>query len=267
MDIRTALMRAKTLVALEPLVKDATGDVTFWGYRYIHIKGCKGILPVDALAVRVMKLVSAIDFDQNPNECEALTNMIPLITSIYDQKYARWSNPITLFLLVIRDITRDIKATGYNVDFYWDLDFVENGGFDFSEKYRLTQSIVEVCREPIGPVLDEAVDFDGLVSLASNVKEEVSFWGCRYVTVEGYDDTLSIHELAQKVMEVAKETLDYEQDQDYQELVPLIDAIYQNSDRIKAEKNLFTQLLCSIRDAWNSMETYRTQWNHHKNQT
>ena len=98
-QIQTALVNVPSFVELESIVKDAKEDISFFGHRYIYVKGYKGTLSIDALALSVVMLVSkGLDFNHNDDEKQSLAEIIPLVSKIYEQNDARWKNPITLTL-------------------------------------------------------------------------------------------------------------------------------------------------------------------------
>ena len=110
-----------------------------------------------------------------------------------------------------------------------------------------------------------------MLPIVEKAKEDISFFGCRYIYIEKYDGTLPINALASRVMEVAKNTINYSEEEDYQEIVSLVDDVYLHNDERTKEKNPFTRVLCCIRDIWSyyfqgSTDGSRTQWEQHKNE-
>lgn len=271
-QIQTALVKVSSFVELESIVKDAKEDITFFGHRYIYVKGYKGTLSIDALALSVMMLVSKdIDFNKNDNEKQSLTKIIPLVSKIYEQNDARWKNPITLTLRMVRDQWNYVKEGGCDLRFFWNACY-SNKQFDYFEKHRspFPESLLsQVTKEPVQSVLSNISSFTDLLPIVRKAKEDISFFGCRYIYIEEYDGTLPINALASRVMELAKSTINFSQDEDYQEIVPLIDAIYLHNDERK--KNPFTRVLCSIRDIWSyyiqsNAEGSRFQWEQHRDE-
>ena len=256
--IQTAVVHVSSLVELASIVKKVKEDVTFLGHRYIYVKGYEGTLSINALALSIMFLVRKnIDFDQHPKERDALNDMIPLISKIYTGNDARWKNPVTLTLRSIRDVQQCLKKEnlhfwGYDVRFNWKDDYVD--GYDFSAKYYrplCDRFLKQMTREQIQPVLANISSLSDVFPIIKKAKEEISFFGCRYISVEGYDGALPIHALSARVMELAKTTLNTSQkDLLDQEIVPLIDEIYRLNEERTKEKNAFTRILCGIRDIW-----------------
>ena len=79
-QIQTALVKVSSFVELESIVKDAKEDITFFGHRYIYVKGYKGTLSINALALSVMMLASKdIDFNKNDNEKQSLTKIMVVL--------------------------------------------------------------------------------------------------------------------------------------------------------------------------------------------
>ena len=275
-QIQTALVNVSSFVELASIVKDAKEDVSFFGHRFIYIKGYEGTLSINAFAVSVMTLIRQKNIDfQNQDEREAFKVIVPQISKIYEQNDARWKNPITFTLLTIRDKWNfyiKTELTGFDARFYWEDEYCENE-CDFSRQQgRLPRWILsEVTREPIQSVVSNISSFTDLLPIVKKTKEDISFFGCRYIYIEDYDGTLPISALASRVMQLAKTTLNYSQEDSYQEIVPLIDALYLRNDEKEKEKNPFTRILCLIRDVWNhyiknDTDVSRFQWEQHKNE-
>lgn len=271
-QIQTALVNVSSFVELAILVKNAKENVSFFGHRYIYIDGYEGTLSIDALALRVMTLVRQnINFNQDDQDI-LNGQIIPQISKIYQQNDNRWKNPLTFTMRGIRDqwnyLTKN-ELTGKDPRFFWEEDYCEDG-FDFTEHPGPLPRWLrpQVTREQIQPILANIPSFTRLLPIVENARENISFLGCRYIYIEGYEGTLPINGLASRVMELARNTINFTQEENYREIVPLIDELYLQNDRRK--KNPFTQTLCYTRDIWScyikkDAKGSRSQWEQHKN--
>ena len=202
--------------------------------------------------------------------------VIPQISKIYEQNDKRCKNlinPITVIFCSLRDTWNfyiKTELTCYDPRFYWDST-CRPYKFDFSSMPGpLPEWILsQVTREPIQSVISNIFSYTDLLPIIEKVKEDISFFGCRYIYIEDYDGSLPINTLASRVMELAKTALNYSLEDRYQEIVPLIDALYLRNDERERKKNSFTRILCSIRDVWNhyiknDIDASRFQWEQHK---
>lgn len=270
-QLKIALLDVKTFVELASFVKDAEEGVTFWGHRYVYLKEYEDTLPIDSLALRVMSLVKNTDFDQKPEEKEALeTIIIPQINDIYKNNDERYMNRFTQILRFIRDKWNFYKFVGYDTRFYWRAGYEQ--GFNYSE-YNLRIFPIDLASQlikaDIHDVMEDCSTFSDLLPVLEEAQEDISFFGCRFVSFVDYDGTLFIHKLVAKVIEIAKSSLNYTGDDDYKNIVPLMEALYVQSEEKRLDKNMFTRVLCTIRDIWNqyfgeSFEQSRAEWEQFK---
>ena len=266
MELRTAILRAKTMTDLAPLVAQTKENISLLGHRYIYLDDCEETLPIDALPLRIMELVSkGIDIQQHPEEEKALKEMIPQITAIYKHNDARWNNPITFVTRKLRDIWNyfaRLHMFGYDTRFHWAA-YEQKSSFKFSlvKPPQVPEKLVpELTRERAKTAIADATTFDELLPLVEAAKEDISFLGCRYITLDEHDESVPLQALAKRVMDIAKSTLSVNQDKSYQEIVPLINALHEKNETTKSEKNLFTRTFCSIRDQWNAHEDFLNKW-------
>lgn len=93
----------------------------------------------------------------------------------------------------------------------------------------------------------------GLNQILSNAQSNVTFWGKRVVTVAGYEGSISLDELARKVLGAGEQRSDSD-DLTTQERVAGIEIMnklrnfYKVSDTKIAQRNCFTRLLNAIRE-------------------
>ena len=93
----------------------------------------------------------------------------------------------------------------------------------------------------------------GVNQILSNAQSNITFWGKRIVTVAGYEGSISLDELARKVLRAGGQRSDSD-DLTTQERVAGIEIMnklrnfYQVSDTKIAQKNCFTRLLQKIRE-------------------
>lgn len=118
--------------------------------------------------------------------------------------------------------------------------------------------------------LNKFCSFETLDPFVQNAKEEISFFGYRYIYVDGYKDVLRIDSLAKRVLEILSENFKFEFDENERAFLKKIsnkvDLIYKNNDDRIKQKFLITRIICSFRDWLHNFEQWgygiRFQWDH-----
>ena len=93
--------------------------------------------------------------------------------------------------------------------------------------------------------------FVELEQIIENVKENISFWGFRYVYIQGSKDRFPIDILAKRIIELMKKTKFEFTDEERAAgkiISAKIDLIYNNNDKKLERKWFITRFLCYIRD-------------------
>jgi len=99
MNIQNTLTYIATFTELENVVKDATEGITWLGYRYIQVRGHKGLLHIDDLAIKVMAIFHyRFDFDEK--ERAAGKRLSELVDRLYKSNDTRGRTNI---IAVLRD--------------------------------------------------------------------------------------------------------------------------------------------------------------------
>ncbi len=106
----------------------------------------------------------------------------------------------------------------------------------------------------ISTALVHVSSFVEITSLVENAKEDVSFWGHRYIFMKDYDGTLSIGALALRVITLLRQNkVDFTQDKaerdGFAEITPQVSAIYKQNDARR--KNLSKLTFVILRELWN----------------
>jgi len=143
--MQTAILEARSFVALVPLIQKAHPNISFWGQRYIHLVGHKGTWPIDTLVDHVLKMVKS-NFDFNEVEREAGKEIASLIDRLYviSNDQTQHLNYVTYILCKFRDWwTSNVEAHGYGPRFYW-----QNGENKIFEYYTKTQYQIVFKKEP-----------------------------------------------------------------------------------------------------------------------
>jgi len=263
--IRNVFAKSSTFVELATLVKQAKEDVTFMGHRYVYFDNYNGTLPIDSLAVKAIQFVSN-NHSLDVNEQKAAAEIVTLINKIYEHNNARWKNPITVTLSFIRDRCLKVfeKAYyGYDARYFWSEKFCQKGVINSTTGTLPEVLVPYVIRENIEDALVAASTFEDLLPIARKTKENISLMGSRFVQVEGYEGTLPVNALARRVMELVSIHFDYAQDKNFQDIVPLIDAIYLQSGKRGNDANILTRASCFIRDSWSGSplkDDVHSQW-------
>ena len=107
--------------------------------------------------------------------------------------------------------------------------------------------------------LSQAQTFAELLPIAQRAHAEVSFLGARYVHVNGYEGSLSLDALAERVEELVDENFEFDESERAcgKEIASLIDRIYLNSDRALKDSFILTKLFNCIREGFANIFIYR----------
>lgn len=93
--------------------------------------------------------------------------------------------------------------------------------------------------------------FVALEPIIENVKEDISFWGIRYVYIQGSKDRFPIDILAKRVIELIRKTNFEFTDKERaagEKIAIKIDRIYEDNDLRLQNKWFITRILCYISD-------------------
>ena len=121
----------------------------------------------------------------------------------------------------------------------------------------------------IQTALSRASSFSELLQIADLAEPHLSFWGTEFVSVSGYEGTLSIHELAARTLELLQQ-LNYEFSEEEREqgtrLASRVDNIYYNADDLQKDILCITKIMYIIKTIFSfewlfySGSYTRTQW-------
>ena len=114
---------------------------------------------------------------------------------------------------------------------------------------------------------DQFVELEPIIE---NVREDISFWGDRYVYIQGSDDRFPIDILAKRIIELMKKTKFEFNDEERaagKKIAAKIDQIYADNDKRLEGKWFITQILCYI---WDNLRdggyTPRFYWEDRENE-
>lgn len=105
MKIESAIEASTLTLTLPELVQNARVKPSFWGKRYIEIKGYEGTASIDILAKKIISLVGEMGFVFSPIERLNGKNLAEKITQLYrdSDRQVKESNFFTHLLYRIRD--------------------------------------------------------------------------------------------------------------------------------------------------------------------
>jgi len=98
--------------------------------------------------------------------------------------------------------------------------------------------------------VSSARSFSSLLTIAERAEPHFSFWGCRYVSVSGYEGTLDINALAARTMELLHQFNHAFSPAEHtagKRLAERIDRIYDDHQRQVAQADFFTRVLDVLR--------------------
>jgi len=273
MNIQGTLPYIATFTELENVVKGATEGITLFGYRYIKVRGYKGSLHIDDLAIKLIYM-SSQKFECNDAEKGAAERLSKLVDRLYRANDARCH-----CFVRIRDewnITKNIHNFGNDVicpKFYW-CEYQEKLFYkylnnreinDGSRTTNYTDRHLPFEHRPLCHVISCFSNQSIMDVIVERAEEGISFFGYRYIKVKGYSGTVPIDALAAKVMDMVKPRFDFDEGQRavYKRMAERITHLYKAND--KRCVNCFTLFFCAIRDLWKYLTTprsmnHRFQW-------
>jgi len=99
-NIKNAIYNANTFTELCQIAENAEPKLSFWGGRYVEVKGYDGYLDIDDLAARTMQLIK-----DNPHfeeeERPAGRNLAKRVDYIYDESIAQVKSTCNLFTKIL----------------------------------------------------------------------------------------------------------------------------------------------------------------------
>ena len=106
------------------------------------------------------------------------------------------------------------------------------------------------ANQDLRTAIGAARSFRELCPLVRHAEVRLSFWGSRYIQVQGYRGTLPIDALAKRVMELIKQNPNFDQHERShgKTIAPIIDQIYDQSDKQVAEGAWFTKVFFWFRN-------------------
>lgn len=116
---------------------------------------------------------------------------------------------------------------------------------DFIDDKRKIPNLRNIFRQPYEPGLLKKMDH-----ILLNATTNISFFGWRYITMEGYRGQISMEEVADRVeyLNEHREIIDPEDLKVGQLFADKILSLYDQGDQKTKDKNLFTGIICELRD-------------------
>lgn len=125
MDIKTVLPTIQTFASLRPIVEQADVHLSFFGSRYVTVRGYEGYLTLDAIPKRVFEMLRQqpnIDEQENSHG-RALEDRMTRIYERSDELVAQ-SNCFTWLMVTASDLTNEIYhlfcLKRYTTRYSWD---------------------------------------------------------------------------------------------------------------------------------------------------
>ncbi|CRX37631.1 hypothetical protein [Estrella lausannensis] len=96
--------------------------------------------------------------------------------------------------------------------------------------------------------LCRASNFFEIAPIVKNAKEDISFFGGRYIYAEGYEGTVDIDAIAARFMELQETHFEPTEEERKlgREITPLISKLYESN--YSRDKNILTRIFCAFRD-------------------
>ena len=111
----------------------------------------------------------------------------------------------------------------------------------------------------IQKTLSETRTMAEFLPIVRNASAEFSFWGARYVSVEGYDGSLSVDALAERIEELVDKNYEFDETERAcgKEITSLIDRIYVDSDKAHKHACFLSKLFYIIRQVLANIFYYK----------
>lgn len=88
-NLKTSLEVIKTFHQLASFVRESEAKLSFWGSRYVTFASCYGMLPLDALAERMIAIVKSKGFEYSVEDRALGKCLADRISLLYDQNDAQ----------------------------------------------------------------------------------------------------------------------------------------------------------------------------------
>lgn len=110
----------------------------------------------------------------------------------------------------------------------------------------MTQNITTTINKPYEGIQT----YQQLLDIVEKAQPDISFWGWRYITAEGYQGRGSLEDLAEKVGNLSETHLTISKDERVvgKKIGAFIIQLYNESDRKLEQKFFLTRILCYLRD-------------------
>ncbi|CDR34248.1 hypothetical protein [Criblamydia sequanensis] len=102
--------------------------------------------------------------------------------------------------------------------------------------------------------LSSSSNFIEFASIVKKVKEDISFFGGRYIYAEGYKGSIDIEALASRAIELMANNYEFNQEERItrKEVVSVIDDLFEKNYSRKVT-NIITRICCAIRDFFRNL--------------
>jgi len=126
MNLEKKLYSTDSFVDLEPIIENVEEGISFWGRRYVYIKGEKETFSIDILAKRVLEIMKQKRFEYSNVERNTGKRIASKIDQIYDNNDKKLEKKwfITRFLCYILEQISYINSHSYPPRFDWEEDNV-----------------------------------------------------------------------------------------------------------------------------------------------
>lgn len=100
-------------------------------------------------------------------------------------------------------------------------------------------------------------NFIEFASIVKKAKEDISFFGGRYIYAEGYKGSVDIEALAARAIELIVGNYEFDEQERItrKEIVPLIDDLFEKNYSRKIT-NIITRICCAIRDFFRNLVVF-----------
>ncbi|WP_042280048.1 hypothetical protein [Candidatus Protochlamydia sp. R18] len=134
MNFQQVLTSTQSFVKLEPVINQASDEISFWGKRYIYIQRYKQDFPLHDLVACIIEIVIQKEFEFSPEEREAGRKIAAKINQLYQNNDNKLENKnlITRQLCKLRDAWLNWTTPYYSPRFKWEHTF--NNFFEYYTK-------------------------------------------------------------------------------------------------------------------------------------
>ena len=120
-DLSIVLSKASSFEEFYKIIQHAEADISFWGNRYLQVKGCSGTVNLDSLPLHVIQILKRhLHFDETERSFgKKIVEKVDRLYSQSDQRLLKRNWVTRLFFVIIEGWIKCFQGWGYGARFQW----------------------------------------------------------------------------------------------------------------------------------------------------